>query len=73
MTEAPAARDAPLAGVRVVTIAVNLPCHVAAARLASLGARVTSVLPPAGDPLEGAAPGCFEARHAGQRLLTLDL
>ncbi|SFS08281.1 Crotonobetainyl-CoA:carnitine CoA-transferase CaiB [Agrococcus baldri] len=73
MTAEHAARAAPLAGVRVVTIAVNLPGPVAAARLVSLGAAVTSVLPPAGDPLQGAAPSYFDALHVRQRLLTLDL
>jgi alpha-methylacyl-CoA racemase len=67
------AHAAPLLGVRVVTVAVNLPGPVAAARLTSLGAHVTSVLPPEGDPLQHAAPGCFDALHSDQRLLTLDL
>jgi len=46
----------PLWGVRVVTLAVNVPGPVAAARLCELGASVTKVEPPGGDPLEAVSP-----------------
>lgn len=63
----------PLEGVRVVSIAVNLPGPAAVARLASLGASVTTVLPPAGDPLEHVAQAYFDELHSGQALECLDL
>ena len=66
-------RGAPLEGTRVVTVAVNLPGPVAAARLAGLGAQVTTVLPPGGDPLEHYQPEWYADLHRGQELVTLDL
>lgn len=63
----------PLSGLIVVSLAINLPGPVAAARLTGLGAEVTTVLPPAGDPLHQIAPDWFDELHEGQRLVTLDL
>ncbi|WP_067823176.1 CoA transferase [Nocardia inohanensis] len=63
----------PLDGVEVVSLAVNLPGPLAAARLAELGASVTKVEPPAGDPLAAAAPGWYERLVAGQQVLSLDV
>lgn len=63
----------PLSGLIVVSLAINLPGPVAAARLTGLGAAVTTVLPPAGDPLHQVAPDWFDELHEGQRLVTLDL
>lgn len=59
--------------VHVVSVALNLPGPVAVARLVELGARATTVLPPAGDPLQAYAPEWFDDLHAGQQLVTLDL
>ncbi len=42
----------PLTGIGIVCLAVNLPGPLAAMRLASLGASVTKVEPPTGDPVE---------------------
>ena len=64
---------APLAGLRVISLAVNLPGPLAAARLTSMGASVTKVEPPAGDPLELVAPGWYGELAAGQDVITLDL
>jgi alpha-methylacyl-CoA racemase len=63
----------PLTGLHVVSLAINLPGPVAAARFVGLGAEVTTVLPPSGDPLQHVAPDWFEELHDGQRLVTLDL
>ncbi|MGC5586035.1 CoA transferase [Ornithinimicrobium sp. W1665] len=65
--------DAPLQGTRVVSVAVNLPGPAAAARLTSLGAQVTTVLPPGGDPLDHYHPDWFADLHRDQQLVTLDL
>jgi crotonobetainyl-CoA:carnitine CoA-transferase CaiB-like acyl-CoA transferase len=63
----------PLAGVRVINLAVNVPGPVAARRLQALGAEVIKVEPPAGDPLESYSRAWYEALRSGQELLTLDL
>lgn len=63
----------PMAGVQVLTIAVNLPGPVAAARLRDLGADVTTVLPPSGDPMQTFDAGWFTDLHAGMDVRTLDL
>ena len=63
----------PLTGLKVVSLAVNLPGPVAAARLRNLGADVTKIEPTDGDPL---ARGClpwFEALHQNVTVLRLDL
>jgi len=62
-----------LSGVKVVTLALNTPGPVAAARLASMGAEVIKVEPPAGDPLKTAAPGWYHAMANAQVVVTLDL
>ncbi|WP_235948551.1 CoA transferase [Nocardia terrae] len=63
----------PLDGVEVVSLAVNLPGPLAAARLAELGATVTKVEPPAGDPLAAAAADWYGALVAAQTVVTLDI
>lgn len=63
----------PLDGVTVITLAVNLPGPLAAARLKSMGARVIKVEPPQGDPLDAAAREYFEELSAGQEIVTIDL
>ncbi|MEO5608853.1 MAG: CoA transferase [Ornithinibacter sp.] len=63
----------PLEGVRVLSMAINLPGPAAVARLASQGASVTTVLPPSGDPLEQFAKAYFEELHEGQRIESVDL
>ncbi len=63
----------PLAGIRVVNAGVNLPGVAASARLIGLGATVTKVEPPTGDPMESAAPSLYEELTAGQHVVRLDL
>lgn len=63
----------PLAGFRVVSLAVNLPGPLAAARLRELGATVTKVEPPTGDPLERFAPHWYAELATGQQVVRLDL
>ncbi|MRH93029.1 CoA transferase [Nocardia sp. SYP-A9097] len=62
-----------LEGVRVVSLAVNLPGPLAAARLAGFGASVIKVEPPTGDPLAVAAPGWYAELTGRQRVAVLDL
>src|SRR5262245_32916535 len=63
----------PLQGIRLLTLAVNLPGPLAAAELCRLGATVVKIEPPAGDPLAHARPHWYEQLHQGQTILTLDL
>jgi len=63
----------PLEGIRVVTLAPNVPGPVAAARLRDLGAHVTKVEAPEGDPLEAIAPRWYEALHRNCVVERLDL
>lgn len=72
-TTSPAPSARPLAGLRVVTIAVNLPGPVAAARFVDLGAQVTKVEPPAGDPVAQVSRAAYAELTAGQEVVRLDL
>jgi crotonobetainyl-CoA:carnitine CoA-transferase CaiB-like acyl-CoA transferase len=62
-----------LDGVHVVSLAVNLPGPLAAARLTGLGASVTKVEPPMGDPLAAVAPGWYAELTDNQQVTVLDL
>ena len=62
-----------LAGIRVLTLGVNLPAPLAAARLQQLGATVVKVEPPHGDPLAAAQPDWYRTLHEGQQVVGLDL
>jgi len=62
----------PLAGIRVVDLTWNLPGPYASFQLASLGADVTKIEPPKGDPARF-MPGLFEALNSGKRSIRLDL
>jgi|SRR5437899_1592967 len=62
-----------LRGIKVVSLSINAPGPVAASRLAKLGASVTKIEPPAGDPLKTVAPAWYQSLCSGQTILTLDL
>ncbi|MEO8103623.1 MAG: CaiB/BaiF CoA-transferase family protein [Betaproteobacteria bacterium] len=67
---------APLSGVRVVSIALNLPGPACARRLADFGAAVIKVEPPdalGGDPMRRYARGYYDELHRGVEIHTLDL
>jgi len=63
----------PLENTRVLTLAVNLPGPLAAARLCQLGAAVVKVEPPAGDALAQASPDWYRELHEGQEIVRLNL
>jgi alpha-methylacyl-CoA racemase len=63
----------PLDGIEVVTLAPNVPGPVAAARLRELGAHVTKIEAPAGDPLSHTTPGWYAELHRGCAVEVLDL
>ncbi len=63
----------PLKGVRVLSLALNLPGPAALARLRAMGARCTQVLPPAGDPMALYSPVAHRDMTQGITQRTLDL
>jgi alpha-methylacyl-CoA racemase len=63
-----------LAGIRVVSTAVNVPGPVAASMLRDMGAAIVKVEPPTGDPLAvAAAAAWYAALCTGMEVLRLDL
>ncbi len=66
-------RPASLEGVRLVTLAQNVPGPTAAARLRGFGTSVVKVEPPGGDPLASSNPAWYEALASGQEVIRLDL
>ncbi|QGU00999.1 E-cinnamoyl-CoA:R-phenyllactate CoA transferase [Corynebacterium kalinowskii] len=62
-----------LKNIAVINLAVNLPGPWAAAKLASMGARVISIEPPTGDPLQYLAPEWYRDLGEGVEKRTLDL
>ena len=63
----------PLKGVRIVSLALNLPGPAALWRLRAMGARCTKVDPPAGDPMRLYSAAAFADLSAGLKAVTLDL
>jgi len=63
----------PLAGLLVVDLTRYLPGPFASRELLRLGARVTRLLPPGGDPLRELAPAWHEALNEGKETVELDL
>lgn len=63
----------PLHDFRVLTLALNVPGPIAAARLAGLGATVTKIEPPSGDPLAQACPDWYQQLSRHQEIIQLDL
>lgn len=59
--------------MRVLCIAAYVPGPYAAWRLRELGARVTRIEPPQGDPLQTFAPAWYASLREGQEVLRLDL
>jgi crotonobetainyl-CoA:carnitine CoA-transferase CaiB-like acyl-CoA transferase len=62
-----------LQGIEIVSLALNAPGPVAAARLTKLGANVTKVEPPAGDATSKVAPEWYASLCQGQTVVRLDL
>jgi alpha-methylacyl-CoA racemase len=63
----------PLRGLRVLSLALNLPGPAALMRLAQMGAQCTKVNPPAGDPMQHYTTRGYDLLHAGVKHKTLDL
>ena len=65
----------PLRGVRVLSLALNLPGPAALMRCRQMGARCAKLEPPppSGDPMKLYNPEAYAALHAGVRTATADL
>ena len=83
MTPSSAPRSAatalkPLRGVRILSLALNLPGPAALMRLKAMGASCVKAEPPAksgasGDPMGAYNPGAYGDLHAGIKVIRLDL
>ena len=62
-----------LSGIKVVSLAINLPGPAAARRFCQLGAQVLKVEPPTGDPMSHYNSSWYDELNAGQEILTLNL
>ncbi len=62
-----------LKGIKVISLAVNLPGPAMARRLHQLGAQVIKVEPPGGDPMSHYAPDWYSQLIKGQEIVTIDL
>lgn len=62
-----------LQGLRVVSLALNVPGPLAAASLRRDGAQVVKVEPPAGDPLQVMCSPWYDALHEGIEVRVLNL
>jgi crotonobetainyl-CoA:carnitine CoA-transferase CaiB-like acyl-CoA transferase len=62
-----------LQGVKIVSLALNVPGPEAAARFSQMGAAVTKIEPPAGDGLSQFAAAWYESLCKGQIVKQLDL
>ena len=66
----------PLKGIRIVSLALNLPGPAALMRCRALGAtclKVEPLAPAGGDPMRTYNPAAYAQMHAGVRTLALDL
>jgi crotonobetainyl-CoA:carnitine CoA-transferase CaiB-like acyl-CoA transferase len=63
----------PLQGVRILSLALNLPGPAALMRCRRMGATCIKLEPPAGDPMGLYNPAAYAALHEGVKVLTADL
>lgn len=63
----------PLKGIRVLSLALNLPGPAALMRLRAMGATCTKAEPPSGDPMAQYSAQAYADMHQGIRLLSVDL
>ena len=63
----------PLRGVRILSLALNLPGPAALMRLRSLGATCSKVEPPLGDPMGVYSRSVYDTLHRGVKVFGADL
>jgi alpha-methylacyl-CoA racemase len=66
-------RSGALKGIKILSLALNLPGPAALMQLASMGARCTKIESPAGDPMQHYSPQAYAAMHEGITVVTADL
>jgi alpha-methylacyl-CoA racemase len=69
----PPAPFKPLRGVRILSLALNLPGPAALMRLRALGAQCSKVEPPSGDPMGLYNRNAYETLHEGVKVFSADL
>ncbi|MFA6239081.1 MAG: CoA transferase [Bacteriovorax sp.] len=62
-----------LEGIKIVSLCINLPGPVAAHLLQELGAQITKVEPPGGDPLFHVLPEFYHYLNQNQEIIVLNL
>lgn len=72
-TAKPQADIQPLRGVRILSLALNLPGPAALQRLRAMGATCTKVDPPAGDPMHTYNHAVYTTLHEGVKVVTANL
>ncbi|MDI3380485.1 CoA transferase [Xenophilus aerolatus] len=73
MSATPKPSFQPLGGVRVLSLALNLPGPAALMRCRAMGAECLKFEPPAGDPMRHYNTAAYAALHAGIDVRTVDL
>lgn len=63
----------PLAGLRILSLALNLPGPAALMRCRQLGARCLKLEPPAGDPMRHYSQAAYDEMHQGIEVASADL
>ena len=63
----------PLRGIRILSLALNVPGPSALLRLRAMGATCTKVDPPAGDPMRLYKRTAYDDLHQGVKVLSADL
>jgi crotonobetainyl-CoA:carnitine CoA-transferase CaiB-like acyl-CoA transferase len=64
---------APLHGLRILSLALNLPGPAALMRCRRMGAHCTKLEPPSGDPMGQYNPGAYAELHEGVKIVPADL
>jgi alpha-methylacyl-CoA racemase len=62
-----------LKGLRLLSLALNLPGPAALMRCRHMGARCVKLEPPAGDPMQHYSPAAYSQLHEGVVVITADL
>jgi crotonobetainyl-CoA:carnitine CoA-transferase CaiB-like acyl-CoA transferase len=63
----------PLRGIRILSLALNIPGPMALVRLAAMGARCSKIEPPAGDPMRHYNAAAYDDMHSRVKVLQADL
>jgi crotonobetainyl-CoA:carnitine CoA-transferase CaiB-like acyl-CoA transferase len=63
----------PLASIRILSLALNLPGPAALMRCRGMGAACTKLEPPSGDPMGHYNPAAYAQLHEGVKVLSADL